>query len=407
MTADDLAGFGPDPDPEEAEYEKAEREALRSYSDPEADAAWEDEARRIVRSQIARRKADRERVGILDEDWARLREEYPYNQFETMGEYQLALLRVSKEEEPVDAVRTPFATLNRMCLMRGGGIGLARGWHVVVGGASNVGKTNVAIAIIRSALRAGERVLYFALEEDREDLYARICAAELGVPLRKLSRGKSFEADVDRKASRIAVNLPGALYVNREPVPAIEDIEKVVAAFQDRLGIGMFVLDYLQLAKPGEASEREIYDRVTEVSARVRSVARARGLLSIALSQLNRKASNDWTRCPRIYDLLGGSSLENDSDVILLVDHCSKHLDRKDEERRVRTNLIIGKNRHGPVGHLPIVFDWNVSRLYEVDEETSAPTPDPVREAEYEERRERVEQGELVDRHEATLPYRD
>ena len=268
-----------------------------------------------------------------------------------------------------DAVPSPFPTLNRLCLGAGGRIGPAHGTQLLIAGSSNVGKSHVAYNFAITAMRGGENVVFIALEADVEDIATRLAAAASGTPIELLSRGKQFDVERDVGACKVLIDLPGAFYVNEEPVYRLKEIEVAIEAFHRLYNCRMFVVDHLQLASSG--TDKAIFDRVTEISHVTRTLAVRHRLLSIGVSQINRIASRDRDRCTTIYDLQGGSTLENDAGLVLLIDRCSHHYSYDTATRTASTQLIVGKNRFGPVGEIPIIFEFKTAKVREVlpDEE--------------------------------------
>ena len=209
----------------------------------------------------------------------------------------------------------------------------------------------------------GHHVAFIALEADTEDIATRLAAAASGTPIEFLSRGKQFDVERDAGACKALIDLPGGFYVNQEPIYRLEEIEDAIEALHRLYNCRTFVVDHLQLASSG--TDKAIFDRVTEISHVTRTLAVRHNLLSIGVSQINRMASRDRDRCTSIYDLQGGSTLENDAGLVLLVDKCSKHYRYDQATRTASTQLIVGKNRFGPVGEIPICFEFKTARVRE------------------------------------------
>jgi replicative DNA helicase len=278
-----------------------------------------------------------------------------------------------RKGEPPDAVPTPFPTLNKLCLGAGGRIGPAHGTQLLIAGSSNVGKSHTAYNFAVTAMRGGENVAFIALEADTEDIASRLAAIASGTPIELLSRGRQFDVERDAGACKALIDLPGGFYVNEEPIYALEEIEAAIEALHRLYDCRTFIVDHLQLASSG--TDKAIFDRVTEISHRTRTLAVCHNLLSIGVSQINRMASRDRDRCTTIYDLQGGSTLENDAGLVLLLDKCGKHYRYDHATRTARTQLIVGKNRFGPVGEIPIIFEFKTSQVREAlpDEEGQWP----------------------------------
>jgi replicative DNA helicase len=290
-------------------------------------------------------------------------EALPYSAMQRVNAWNLGQLRDEKASG-VDAVATPWPSINRMCMMAGGRQGIAHGWHVIVAGASNRGKTTLANNLAVHAMKQGENVSYFALESDLEELGARMCALASGTSMRTITRGRDYDIEADRDAARILTNLPGALYVNREPLYQVCDMVEVIEAFHRQHGTRMFIVDHLQLAQAG--TEAAIYAKITEVSNALNTVAKRHKLISIGLSQLTTGAARNHDACPTAYDLLGGGPLINDANLIFVIDHCAQHWRVDRDARHTDTMLALGKNRHGPTGELPIRLHWDTSAATEL-----------------------------------------
>jgi replicative DNA helicase len=286
------------------------------------------------------------------------------------GEYLQALIRAKRA--PVDAVPTMLPRWNRVCRDEGGGIGLARGWHVIVGAASGRGKSLLALNLIASAIRHGELVAYFSLEMSQAQVMTRLLAIATGTAVRRLENG----ADYDEKAAFQAAaeidgiyeRTGGLVYVNRRPLHRLSDIADAFRAEHEKHGCRVMVTDYLQLAWSGSAGT--LFENTQEVSYTVRRSAVELGVVSIALSQLNRETSANRGQSPTIHGLMGGSVLENDADQVLLLDHATY-------ERRgtsdAAVTLRLAKNRHGPPVEIPVRWDYRTLQVREESMDTEDP----------------------------------
>lgn len=268
-----------------------------------------------------------------------------------------------KALEPVDAVPTPFPAWNAACRDEGGGEGLAKGWHVVVGGKSGSGKSIMALNLAAAALRAGRQVCYLSLEMSQTQLVTRLVAIVTGYRIRSLERGRTYDPQIAETAHNdydtITGQLGGSLVVNRRPLQSLTDIgmvfNKMAKDFFD-----VFILDYMQLAWTGSA--KSLLENITEVSHTVRGLAHDLNVVSIALSQYNRATSANREDRPTPEGLMGGSPLENDADQVVLLDHTSYE---RQGQQGATGNLILGKNRHGPLLEIPIAYDYETLRITE------------------------------------------
>lgn len=277
----------------------------------------------------------------------------------------------AENKQPIDAVPTPFPRWNGMCRGAGGGQGLARGWHVVVGAATGRGKSILATQMVAQAVRCGERAAHLSLEMESTENVRRYLAMLSGVDVRQLERGAGG-GDVTLERARDYVldlykRTGGVLITNDHILRRLSDIESSIRYLHEIHGVRFFTVDYLQLAKVADP-RLGIYERVVEISEVVRGMAKSLGVVTVGLSQMQREGTKQKAR-PQVENLLGGSPLENDADQVVLVDH--SRLEVTPEHRRYP--VLLEKNRHGPTGEWTVEMSLKNLQLRELmpDEEPS------------------------------------
>ena len=287
-----------------------------------------------------------------------------------------------RQMEPVKAIPTPWAEWSSNCMGRGGNVGLALGWHVLVAGRSGEGKTFVAVNAAATAVKAGEAVAFHSLEMDWDELAVRVLAIVGDRPSYRLNPGRHFCPEAFDGAREAMDEARGNLIVNDEPMYKLSDILDGVRRTHERSGARLHIIDYLQLAWTGDAASQ--YDRITEVSHAVRQLAKELRIVTLCLSQFNRETSKLKER-PQKEGMIGGSALENDSDQTLLLDHSRKTpiLTPEGRNRGWIGWALLDKNRHGPSIDIPIRFDADTGRMRQRD-------PDEVRDHEIDETRKAV-----------------
>lgn len=265
-------------------------------------------------------------------------------------DYGIALADVRQHPMP-----TGIPTWDKLC-DETGGRGLGDWWYVVIGGASNAGKTQLGMHLARKAAEAGINPGMVTMEVPR-----------VGVQRRIYSHVTSFgffdflphhwERDHDTKTERLAKEVSTYRNGNEESpsldrslvvaetqrAPSIGNIIEACEQLRDQ-GCGCIVVDHLQLIK---ASAEAIADRATEISEELRWFAHGKRCLVIALSQLNRLASRERATCPTMHDLLGGTSIESNANQVMMIDHSQQERDAQ-RTHLMRTWLFLDKNREGP-----------------------------------------------------------
>jgi replicative DNA helicase len=225
---------------------------------------------------------------------------------------------------------------------------------VTVGANPGYGKSALALNLASAALKHGEAVGYVSLEMSDKQLAARFYAIHTRTEIQKLEMG-SFSLD----SFRSAVGSLGQAQPVYVPSHISSDWTEAVLFVQEcyDLGCRWFVLDYLQLVQHGD--DESISRAITEITTDLRTWAVNKQAVMVVLSQFNRQTSAEYRLRPRSQGLWGGMILEASSDVVILLDHS-----RYERDGNVaRTWLIIDKNRHGPVGEIPVLWDYRYLRM--------------------------------------------
>lgn len=268
---------------------------------------------------------------------------------------------VARALAPVDAVSTPLHTVNASCRDDGGGVGLARGWFVVVGGNPGFGKSILGLNLAAEALRHGEPIGYASLEMSKFQLASRFYAIYSGEPAWQMERGSFNRHAWDRafQACRAAPSEDKPYLAVPDMLYSLHDVLDFMSREREYRYVRWFVVDYLQIVGVGD--EDEINRRVTEVTTHLRQFAVQYQCVVIALSQFNRTTSSNYFDSPRPQGLHGGMILEASADLVLLLDH--SRMERIDH--MARSYLLIAKNRHGPLGEIAIEWDYSNLRIRE------------------------------------------
>jgi replicative DNA helicase len=274
---------------------------------------------------------------------------------------------------PVDpATRTP-AILERFNLRRQGqrhglasGLmaldkltdGMTPGQLVVIGARPSIGKTAMALTIARhAAYIAGVPTLMFSLEMSADEITERLIVMGAKVDGQKLKTGlplARFEEDAIQDAAA-QVSQPARLRIDDRGMNTPERIASVARRHQQRYGLGLVVVDYLQLIEPPGGTKRGTnrQEQVTEISKRLKGLARTLKVPVLCLSQLNRNAETRADKKPTMSDLRESGAIEQDADVVMLL-HRPEFYDPN--ERPGQADLIVEKNRNGRTGPIKLTY---------------------------------------------------
>ena len=274
-----------------------------------------------------------------------------------------------RNEAPISAVPTHLPTWNSMCRDEGGAIGLAHGWHVIVAGKTGSGKSLFGLNMAVRAMRKKHKVGFVSLEMSHRQLITRALSIYTKTPVGDLEPGHYYDSNQFERASQQWVDeAEHLLYVNRAPINSLAEISDAITKAYETEGVRFFITDYLQLAWVSNAES--IHTQITEVSHTIRGLAQKLGIVSVGLSQYNRETSKSHDR-PEVTGLMGGSSLENDADQVILLDHTTY---KTQSSLEATQEVLLAKNRHGSAGRIAVQWDYKTLTVSELT--TNEPTVD-------------------------------
>jgi replicative DNA helicase len=274
--------------------------------------------------------------------------------------------------------------------------GLQNSDLIILAGRPGMGKTALATNIAYNVAKAyapgevrpdgrtptanGGIVGFFSLEMSAEQLATRIIAEQTGIPSNKIRRGSIDEADFE-KIKDISVelqNLP--FYVDETGGLSIGQLVARARRLKRQRGLDLLVIDYIQLLQgtSRRSSENRVQE-ITEITTRLKALAKELNVPIVALSQLSRQVESRDDKRPQLSDLRESGSIEQDADVVMFVfreeyyhqmrkpneGNREKFAEWLAEGERVegKAEVIIGKQRHGPTGTVELQFDAAVTRF--------------------------------------------
>jgi replicative DNA helicase len=243
-----------------------------------------------------------------------------------------------------------------------GGKGLANWWYVVIGGASNVGKTQFLMHLLRQAseqmLNPGLITMEVPLTGIQRSYYSRITDYSYTDLLPDVweQLGDGATERLATSVGQYAQDERSLLVAEHDGAPSLNQILEMCYALKES-GCGVIALDHLQLIKQDKGYD--IGELATQVSEELRRFAHKEKILVLALSQLNRIAARERTKRPIAQDLWGGTSMESNANQVMLIDH-SLVIRDLDKPYLQRTRLILDKNREGP-NRVMINVEFNIA----------------------------------------------
>lgn len=283
-----------------------------------------------------------------------------------------------KIEGGIAGINSGFSGINKMMG------GLHRSDLIILAGRPAMGKTalatNMAFNVAKWYRDEHERtgtpmqsVAFFSLEMSSEQLAQRILASEAEVDSNKLRRGGLHENEFDAlvRATQEIESLP--LFIDDTPALPISAARSRARRLKRQHGLGLVVIDYVQLMRPsGTQRTDNRVQEISEITQGLKALAKELDVPVIALSQVNRGVEQREDKRPQMSDLRESGSIEQDADVVMFVYRDEYYLQQKEpptheqekhEEWKMamdrvhnKAELIIGKQRHGPVGTIEMTF---------------------------------------------------
>jgi len=293
-----------------------------------------------------------------------------------------------ESKSDVSGLATNFDDLDRMLG------GLHPSDLMILAGRPSMGKTalalNIAFNIARNKLtwerapeddkpqQKGGIVAFFSLEMSAEQLATRLLSDAAEIESDRIRRGKISKQEYERLADE-AVNLQRLpLHIDETGAIGIAQLQARARRLQRTSGLDCIVIDYLQLVTGSKKSNDGRVQEVSEITQGLKALAKDLKVPVIALSQLSRQVENREDKRPQLSDLRESGSIEQDADSVLFVYRESYYLERTEpregtdehiawmrqvDEVRNHAEVIIGKQRHGPIGKVKLFFDSRYTRF--------------------------------------------
>lgn len=259
--------------------------------------------------------------------------------------------RLHNSKDELRGVSTGFVELDNKLA------GFQKSDLIILAARPSMGKTSLALDIARmSAVNHKTPIGIFSLEMSSQQLVDRMLAAESNVDAWKLRTGKlSREEDFASIRQSLDRLSKAPIFIDDQPGNNILKMRSIARRLKAEKGLGMLVVDYLQLMVPTQSRNSDnLVQQVTEISRSLKNLARELDIPVLALSQLSRAVEQRGGR-PRLSDLRDSGSIEQDADVVMFIHREDKY---KDESERTNiAEILIEKHRNGETGKVELFFN--------------------------------------------------
>ncbi len=282
---------------------------------------------------------------------------------EILRRAQAKLEELAKNKKLITGLETGFYDFDRIST------GFQPGELIILAARPGMGKTALALNMATYAATTTEKaVAIFNLEMPAEQLVNRIISAQGGIDYYKLQTGNMQERDWKRYNEAMNQLAETNLYIEDNSGVTVSEIKarcRRLASLPK--GLGLVVIDYLQLVTTGNKRVESRQVEVSEISRSLKTMALELGVPVLALSQLSRNAERRESNMPMLADLRESGSIEQDADMVLFINRKDYYEARKDQkEKIVPAELVIAKHRKGSLGTINLLFELNMSAFRNV-----------------------------------------
>ena len=270
---------------------------------------------------------------------------------------------LSQNSSAVTGVPTGFYDLDEMTA------GFQKGDLIIVAARPSMGKTAFTLNIAQhAAIEAKVPVAFFSLEMSKESLVQRLLTAEARIDAQRLRKGMLRDDDFPRLARAAGILSSAPIYIDDTPGITILEMRSKARRLKAESDLGMVIVDYLQLMS-GPAGSENRQQEVSQISRGLKALAKELDVPVVALSQLSRapeqRAGDDKGR-PQLSDLRESGAIEQDADVIMFIYRPEVYFGPTDKDGNSiegRAEIIVGKQRNGPIGFANLFFHKQYTRF--------------------------------------------
>ena len=241
---------------------------------------------------------------------------------------------------------------------------------IIIAGRPSMGKTALGLNISLNVIKEAKLpVLFFSLEMSKEQIMYRLLSIESSITQTRLKTGQLSQSDWFKLNKVINMMSKFPFFIDDTPDLSIEDIKtKIKTILFEQAQIGLIIIDYLQLMQTSKLQMENRVQELSQITRALKNIARQFNIPIIALSQLSRNVENRMDKKPILSDLRESGSIEQDADLVLML-YQNKDLNIKQNENRdyYLTELIIAKQRNGPIGTIQLKFDQRKTKFFNFD----------------------------------------
>lgn len=257
--------------------------------------------------------------------------------------------KLQNQTGDITGIATGFSELDRITA------GFQKNDLIIVAARPSVGKTAFALNIAQNiATKTDENVAIFSLEMGASQLVMRMICSEGNIDAQRLRTGSLQEEDWSKLTMAMGSLSKAGIYIDDTPGIRVNEIRAKCRRLKQEKGVGMILIDYMQLLRGDGRSGENRQQEVSEISRSLKSLARELEVPVIALSQLSRGVESRQDKRPMMSDIRESGSIEQDADIVAFL-YRDDYYDKESEKKDI-IEIIIAKQRNGPIGTVELAF---------------------------------------------------
>lgn len=267
------------------------------------------------------------------------------------------LAQIKGQREGLTGLTTGFREFDKMTS------GMQKGDLLILAARPSMGKTALALNMALSSWHSGAPVGIFSLEMSSEQLVLRMLSSEAGIPHQKIRNAMVSSEEwieLTNHAGRLA---EAKIFIDDTPSISIMELRAKARKLKAQENIQLIVIDYLQLITTGGRYENRTQE-IAAISRSLKALAKELGIPVLALSQLSRSLEARMDKRPQLSDLRESGAIEQDGDLIFFIYRDVVY--NPETEDPDLAEIIIGKQRNGPVGSFHVKFHGEVTRFQDL-----------------------------------------
>ncbi|MBS3898204.1 MAG: replicative DNA helicase [Dethiobacter sp.] len=306
---------------------------------------------------------------------------------EILDEAERAIFEVSQRSSPQgfasmkEVLKGAFDRIDKLWGNKGGVTGVPTGFPdldnitcgfqnadlIILAARPSMGKTTLALNIAQHiAVNEKLPVAVFSLEMSKEQLVQRILCAQANIDAQRLRRGFLSDEDYPRLTKAAGPLAEAPLFIDDTPAISVMEVRAKARRLKAEHGLSAIFIDYLQLMRGSERTENR-QQEISAISRSLKALAKELDVPVVALSQLSRAVEQREKKRPVLSDLLESGGIEANADIVAFIYRESYY--NQNSENRNDTEIIIAKQRNGPVGNIHLFFKENHNKFLSVSRE--------------------------------------